>query len=190
MRAAALVLGLALLAGCGGSDGPTANPNGRVSPATPASPSATSSPSASATTSPTPSASPSASASASASASLEPSIIVTDYTGFASPSGNILCAVDPDNSYVRCDILEKEWESPPRPPECEFDYGIGFDLEEAGAQFSCVSDAIGDIDLTLEYGQRLAAGGILCESAESGMTCTHTGSKKGFTVARADYALF
>src|SRR5918998_6452226 len=52
---------------------------------------------------------------------------VYELTGFRSPSGNVGCFIDP--AYVRCDIAEAGWSPPPRPADCEFDYGQGIALE-------------------------------------------------------------
>lgn len=168
-----------LLAGCGASTGPTANPNAR----TPAASSAAPQPSSFAPASPE--TSPAASASA-----RDQRIVVTGYTGFSSPSGNIECGIAPDDGYVRCDILERDWEPPPPPEDCELDYGSGLYVDDSGAGVVCAGDAVGASELVLEYGERLQGGPVLCESAETGMTCTHTETQQGFTLARADYELF
>ena len=42
---------------------------------------------------------------------------------FRSPSGNISCYIVADG--VRCDIVRRDWEPPPKPASCEFDYGHG-----------------------------------------------------------------
>lgn len=176
---ATTLLATTLLAGCGGSTGPTANPNARTPAASLAAP-ATTSP-APTTTRPAPSTSAS---------ERDPRLVVTGYTGFASPSGNIECGIAPEDGYVRCDILERDWEPPPPPEDCEFDYGIGLEVDDSRAGFVCASDAVGAPELVLEYGEKLQGGPVLCESAESGMTCTHEQTGQGFTLARADYALF
>ena len=51
---------------------------------------------------------------------------LTDLVGFASPSGNVGCYLDP--STARCEISERDWSPPPRPADCEFDYGQGINL--------------------------------------------------------------
>jgi hypothetical protein len=54
-----------------------------------------------------------------------------ELTGFVSPSGNVSCKIDPD--WARCDIIDRDWTPPPRPADCEFDYGQGISLA-AGEQ--------------------------------------------------------
>jgi hypothetical protein len=176
---AGLLVGALLLAGCGSDTGPTANPNARTPAPTLAPPTATSA--APSTSRPAPTGSPS---------ERDPRLVVTGYTGFASPSGNIRCGIAPDDGYVRCDIGEREWEPPPRPDDCELDYGSGLDLDETGAGVVCAGDAVGASELVLEYGEKLQGGPILCESQESGMSCEHVETGRGFTIARADYELF
>jgi hypothetical protein len=51
---------------------------------------------------------------------------LTDLVGFTSPSGNVGCYLDP--SAARCDISERDWSPPPRPADCEYDYGQGINL--------------------------------------------------------------
>ena len=51
---------------------------------------------------------------------------VDRFTAFRSPSSNIGCYLKAD--YVRCDIDERNWKPPPRPADCEWDYGQGIKL--------------------------------------------------------------
>src|SRR5215204_4295943 len=46
---------------------------------------------------------------------------VYELTGFVAPSGNVSCMIDAD--WARCDIIDRDWSPPPRPADCEFDYG-------------------------------------------------------------------
>ncbi|MCW2517208.1 MAG: hypothetical protein JWR11_6250 [Mycobacterium sp.] len=54
---------------------------------------------------------------------------VADLVGFTSPSGNVGCYIDP--TAARCDISDRDWTPPPRPADCEFDYGQGINLSAA-----------------------------------------------------------
>jgi hypothetical protein len=47
--------------------------------------------------------------------------IVDQPVGLTPTSGHVSCTLDPQ--YVRCDINETDW-TPPRPADCEFDYGV------------------------------------------------------------------
>lgn len=112
-----------------------------------------------------------------------------DLAHFVSPSGNVGCVLDVD--YVRCDIAESDWAPPPRPADCEFDYGqgISFGPGEA-ATFVCAGDTtLGGAEV-LDYGQSIARGSLSCTSAESGMSCRDDATGTGFSISREVYQLF
>jgi uncharacterized protein DUF6636 len=114
---------------------------------------------------------------------------VTELTGFISPSGNVACMIDP--SWVRCDIIDNDWSPPPRPADCEFDYGQGISLAPgAPAEFVCAGDTAFGPDEVLPYGSSIAAGVLECESAESGVTCRDVDTGHGFSISRQEYQLF
>src|SRR5882757_2760550 len=59
--------------------------------------------------------------------------------GFISPTGNVACMIAAD--WARCDIIDRDWSPPPRPPDCEFDYGQGISVAPGErAQFVCAGD--------------------------------------------------
>lgn len=107
---------------------------------------------------------------------------------FESPSGNIGCYLDPQG--VRCDIAERTWKPPPPDQPCELDYGQGIGLDSGGAAFVCAGDTALGAGPRLAYGDSAQRGSFLCESAESGMTCTDTASGRGFTLSREGYEIF
>ena len=112
-----------------------------------------------------------------------------DFKGFISPSGNVACMIDP--SFVRCDILDNDWSPPPRPADCEFDYGQGISLAAGGlAEFVCAGDTAFGPDAVLAYGDTIGAGVLKCESAESGFTCRDAETGHGFSISREAYRLF
>lgn len=115
---------------------------------------------------------------------------VQEFTAFRSPSGNVGCYLDVD--YVRCDIAEKNWSPPPRPADCEFDYGQGITMVPGGsAEFVCAGDtALVPDGNPLPFGESMTAGPLRCDSAESGITCRDTGTGKGFSISRDVYQLF
>ncbi|WP_454786270.1 DUF6636 domain-containing protein [Mycobacterium antarcticum] len=121
-------------------------------------------------------------------ATTEPEAIA-DLVGFTSPSGNVGCYLDPTT--VRCDISERDWSPPPRPADCEFDYGQGIALT-AGERpaFVCAGDTALGGGAPLPYGQSVAAGSLRCDSAESGITCIDSATNHGFSIARERYEMF
>lgn len=116
-------------------------------------------------------------------------IVVSELTGFTSPTGNIGCYIGPEN--VRCDIGDRDWQPPARPADCNLDYGQGIAMDAGGAPaFVCAGDtALGGGD-PLPYGQSIAAGLLRCDSAATGMTCTDTETGRGFMLAKESYELF
>ena len=112
-----------------------------------------------------------------------------ELVAFTSPSGNVGCIIDPE--FVRCDIKERDWEPPPRPADCEFDYGQGLNMSAGEeAEFNCVGDTALSDSKPLAYGASISAGTLRCDSAESGITCRDDATGHGFTIAREAYELF
>jgi hypothetical protein len=114
---------------------------------------------------------------------------VSELTGFISPTGNVACMIDAD--WARCDIIDRDWSAPPRPADCEFDYGQGISLAPGEqAQFVCAGDTAFGPDEVLPYGESITAGLLRCESADSGITCRDTQSGHGFSISQQAYRLF
>ncbi len=99
------------------------------------------------------------------------------------------CLIDMD--YVRCAIGDKDWSAPPRPAECEGDYGYNIALESGGrAEFVCVGDSVLGQGDALSQGESIAAGPLRCDSAESRITCRNVESGQGFSMPRDACELF
>lgn len=110
-------------------------------------------------------------------------------TVFVSPTGNVSCMVDAD--FARCDIMDRDWSPPPRPADCEFDYGQGISLApDEQPQFVCAGDTTFGADEVLPYGQSITAGLLRCESAQSWITCRDVRTGHGFSISREAYRLF
>lgn len=107
---------------------------------------------------------------------------------FASPSGNILCALHATYG-VRSDIGTMDWSPPPKPGDCEFDWGNVVELgDDAG--FACVSDTPFErLPDPLPYGSSVERERFTCQSAETGVTCRNTGTGAGFSLSRGSYEL-
>jgi hypothetical protein len=109
-------------------------------------------------------------------------------TSFHSPSGNIRCSIL--RSGVRCDIQRKDWQPPPKPSSCEFDWGGSIGLTRRGkAHFLCVSDAV-EPGRKLDYGDSLTRHRFRCASLTSGVRCTNKRNGHGFVVSRQGYRFF
>jgi hypothetical protein len=177
LRAGLILVGLGagLLSGCGGPHSASTASSPSMRPAT--------------TASPAPNESPAGLTGTEAPGTAELRV-VTELVGFRSPSSNVGCYLDVD--YVRCDVAEANWSPPPRPADCEFDYGQGITLVPRGrAEFVCAGDtALAPDGSALGYGESIMAGPLRCDSAESGITCRDTKTGHGFAIAREAYRLF
>ena len=116
-------------------------------------------------------------------------VTVVDEAYFRTPSKNIVCALT--TTSVRCDIIRKDWQPPPKPADCELDWGFGMHIDNGKAGFLCAGDSvIGTAKTTLEYGHALRAGDLLCDSESSSLRCSDGKSGHGFALAVAQYTLF
>ncbi|MCV7040785.1 hypothetical protein BST36_04670 [Mycolicibacterium moriokaense] len=114
---------------------------------------------------------------------------VSGYTGFISPTGNVSCAIAVN--LARCDIIDRDWSPPPRPADCEFDYGQGISIAPGEpATFVCAGDTTFGAEEVLPYGKAITAGALRCESAESRITCRDVQTGNGFTISRQAYQIF
>ena len=111
---------------------------------------------------------------------------------FESPSRNIGCVIL--DGVARCDIVDRAWALPPRPPGCprEVDFGQGLTVSRTGAaQLVCAGDTALDPGAPiLPYGGIDAAGAMRCLSSHAGMTCRSMRSGHGFFISRQRYSLF
>jgi hypothetical protein len=113
-------------------------------------------------------------------------------TGFQSPSKNITCQYfdyDKQNT-LRCDINAMETK-PPRPADCDLDYGGAFEMNAKGAAARiCHGDTVMDNSLpVLGYGEVWQRGGFTCKSEQAGVTCFNA-DRRGFSLARAKQEVF
>jgi Family of unknown function (DUF6636) len=102
---------------------------------------------------------------------------------FHSPSGNIRCVIAA-KSHIRCDITHRDWQPPPKPSSCEFDWGNTLEVGLRGrGRFGCVSDAV-NAGRELPYGESITRGRFRCRSRSSGMRCVNTRNGHGFALSR------
>ncbi len=110
-------------------------------------------------------------------------------TQFQSPSHNIGCYLD--GAGARCDISQKSWTPPPKPADCELDWGGGLSVDTKRSRVVCAGDTVLDPSApVLAYGEASEAGAFVCVSDQTGMTCTHRPSGYGFQLSRQSYKLF
>ena len=97
-----------------------------------------------------------------------------------------------DPGYARCDIKDHSWSAPPKPSDCDLDWGDALQVsDKAAPALVCHGDTALDPSApVLAYGQRTRPGSIVCKSAEAGVTCTHQPSGRGFFISRERYQLF
>jgi hypothetical protein len=184
---AAAALSLTLAACSGDADDAPAPPSPTAPSTTPPSttpPSTTAAPATSAT-----SLLPSSTTPPSTGATTAPTTQTRRLARFQTPTGNIAC--DAREGSIRCDILEKSWTPPPKPADCDLDWGSALALDSDGAPvIVCVGDTVADPTLPrLAYGTASAAEGITCVSREDGLTCTSDRTRRGFFLSRARYQL-
>jgi hypothetical protein len=115
-------------------------------------------------------------------------------TGFQTPTGNIYCElVGEAQDNLRCEIGSLLNPIPRQPYRgfCEFDWGGGFLLSEAGKpHILCISDTIRDRDkYVLPYGRSWSNSGFTCVSRRTGLTCSNT-TGNGFFLSRERWRVF
>jgi len=112
-------------------------------------------------------------------------------SAFRAPSSNIGCELAA-TQVARCDIHDHAWSAPPKPSDCDLDWGFGLQVATTGqAGFVCAGDTAFDPSSpVLGYGQRARQGSFVCESSQTGVTCTNEASGRGFFLSRESYRIF
>ncbi|WP_179381455.1 hypothetical protein [Jannaschia marina] len=116
--------------------------------------------------------------------------------GFASPTGNILCYLEPSaapaTAPVSCLIFEATWPMPDADPTCDLDRTRMVTLPRRGparAELACHGDVFWPLPLgTLGYGSEWSVQGIGCSMATDGVRCVNA-TGDGFHVRRAALTL-
>lgn len=117
-----------------------------------------------------------------------------DSDSFSTPSKNIYCTYFKGDgpTSLRCDIQKVSNRLPPRPRDCDLDWGRAFEVTEGARTASriCVGDTVADPGVrVLPYGQTWQRGGFTCQSSESGLTCRNANGA-GFELSRAAQRIF
>ncbi|MDX1902379.1 MAG: DUF6636 domain-containing protein [Gammaproteobacteria bacterium] len=115
--------------------------------------------------------------------------------GFRTPSSNIFCQLYSEASSIslRCDIMDLDKRSiPPKPRDCEFDWGQGFEIDnkQMNGYRICISDSVMDESLPiLGYSETWQLKGFTCKLERSGLTCFNE-FRHGFIISRKHQKLF
>ncbi len=111
--------------------------------------------------------------------------------GFQTPTRNIHCTIFEDEGLLRCDIIKNRAKLPPKPKDCDLDWGNAFGMGLTGAaQRACHGDTIvAGTNPVLGYGKTWRKGGFTCTSKTTGLTCTNR-DKKGWEISQTKQRLF
>jgi hypothetical protein len=114
--------------------------------------------------------------------------------GFRSPSGNIHCQAFKldDGAALRCDIRSLSNRPPPRPKDCDLDWGQAFEVSDKAQRAAriCHGDTVMDEKLPiLRYGASFERHGFVCRSEQTGVECRNA-SRNGFMLSRARQQVF
>jgi hypothetical protein len=125
-----------------------------------------------------------------------------NYQQFASSSGNIRCLLIGENNpapIAMCQISDHTYVAPPEAVRaqdgtpCEQSSVSGCDIRvDQGKQayltcsYSAIGSGFGQWP-ALAYGQTRSLGALTCDSEESGMTCTDSGTGHFFRISRDSY---
>ena len=124
--------------------------------------------------------------------SLVTSAPAQDLVGFQMPSKNVGCVYSTydGKGVLRCDIAEVA-ARPPRPADCQQEWGHAFEMEvKGGASRICAGDTVIDPRLPLlAYGEVWQRGGFTCRSEQAGLTCFNA-TQHGFSLARSAQQVF
>jgi hypothetical protein len=104
---------------------------------------------------------------------------------FQTPSHNIGCAYSSSPSTLRCDIRSGLRPRPPRPGNCDVDWGDSYGLGATGrATITCHGDtAIDARSRVIRYGSTWRRGPFTCRSRATGLRCRNR-SGHGFFMSR------
>jgi hypothetical protein len=116
--------------------------------------------------------------------------IAGQQAAFKTPSGNIYCLLQEDNN-LRCQLSENTAKLPPKPKDCDLDWGSSFVMDSKGrATRLCYGDTIANANYpVLAYGKTWRSQGFSCISKASGLTCTNQ-AKKGWEISKTAQKLF
>lgn len=116
-------------------------------------------------------------------------VLASAQEGFQLPSGNIHCMAF--DGRLRCDVLNFAYPRPPRPLNCDQDWGGAVEIGPRGSpELLCHGDTVANPSApVLGYGQAWHGGGIACTAAQTGLRCVNV-EGRGFEMSRSRLRAF
>lgn len=116
-------------------------------------------------------------------------VLASAQEAFQLPSGNIHCMAF--EGTLRCEIRQSHYRRPPRPFDCDLEYGDSVELGPRGrAQLVCHGDTVQDPKSpVLGYGRAWQGPGMACTASTAGLRCENR-EGRGFEMSRARLHLF
>ncbi len=111
---------------------------------------------------------------------------------FKIPSGNIHCRANTSDNTLECEIQTNNAKLPPKPQDCELDWGNRFYMTLTGkAERSCHGDTLGldPKNPVLAYGKTWKQNGFTCISKQTGLTCKNKAGR-GWTLSKSNQEFF
>ena len=113
---------------------------------------------------------------------------------FTTPSKNIDCVYMEDERDVpslRCQTKFVLKPLPPKPADCDLDWGGGLTLANNGqVSVVCAGDTVAGNYATLAYGRAWEKSGLRCVASRSGLTCKSRNGKGFFLSSRSWRRIF
>ena len=111
-------------------------------------------------------------------------VVASAQEGFQLPSGNVFCEVE--ENALRCDLVEFTFAKPPRPRNCDTDWGHAYSIGARGvSRVLCAGDTVVNRGArVLRYGARWDGVGVTCYAERTGLKCINADGR-GFELSRA-----
>jgi Family of unknown function (DUF6636) len=118
----------------------------------------------------------------------DPALGASGADTFRTPSGSSRCAYEHYSFApvdLRCDILTGVKPLPPRPKNCDVDWGVGYVMRQRGpAHVLCAGDTVSSPNArVLAYGTTRQFGVFRCTSTRAGLRCVNS-TGNGFFMSR------
>jgi len=110
-------------------------------------------------------------------------VVASAQDGFQLPSRNIFCEVE--EGALRCDLVDFTFARPPRPKDCDTDWGHAYSIGPRGtSRVLCAGDTVVNRGArVLRYGARWDGVGVTCHAERTGLNCINADGH-GFEISR------